>query len=92
MEMPANLLGPEQFAEQASAVLDGLDASVRTTIRDADWCRRHQMNGLLSVGAGSERKVCFLEVVYEVSWLVGPVPLVQSYLFHGDEKNVDSNK
>lgn len=65
MEMPANVLTPLKFAENVSDLFNN-NNKVHTKMFDEDWCRRQNMNGFLSVAAGSTISPVFLEINYQV--------------------------
>lgn len=62
-EMPANLMTPTRFAQEAAAVLE--KRGVKVIARDRKWIEEQKMGAFLSVTRGSEEPPVFLEMHYE---------------------------
>jgi len=63
MEMPANILTPTNFAQEAVNYLEGLGVEVH--VRGYEWAKERSMNAFLSVTRGSGEPPVFLELTYK---------------------------
>jgi aminopeptidase len=61
-EMPANLLTPTRFAEEAVAL--GKEVGIKVTVHDREWAENKGMNAFLSVTNGSVQPPKFVELSY----------------------------
>jgi len=68
MDMPANLMTPEIFAQTVSSAVNHEDngiANLEVIVRDEAWIRENKMGAFLSVSAGSEIPPVLLEMRYK---------------------------
>ncbi|KAL1915285.1 uncharacterized protein VTP21DRAFT_6743 [Calcarisporiella thermophila] len=63
MEMPANLMSPRIFAEQAKKSFEGIK-DVEVIVREKEWAESKGMNAFLSVAKGSSEPLRFVEIHY----------------------------
>ncbi|CAG0899502.1 unnamed protein product [Darwinula stevensoni] len=61
-ELPANILTPTKFAEEAESILKPLGVEVEA--HDKAWAESMKMGSFLSVAKGSEQPPVFLELTY----------------------------
>uniref|UniRef100_A0A5S6QKI9 Cytosol aminopeptidase n=1 Tax=Trichuris muris TaxID=70415 RepID=A0A5S6QKI9_TRIMR len=63
-DMPANLLTPFRFAEQATTALKDF-SNVKVLVRDKQWATEKKMGAFLAVAKGSHELPLFLEIHYK---------------------------
>ncbi|XP_037500126.1 cytosol aminopeptidase isoform X2 [Rhipicephalus sanguineus] len=73
-EMPANMMTPTRFAQEAAEALE--NKGVKVIARDRKWIEEQKMGSFLSVTQGSEEPPVFLEMHYEGPGHVAGGPLV----------------
>jgi len=61
-EMPANLMTPTIFVQEAQKLAEGTDVNV--IVRDKEWAKSKGMGSFLSVTQGSDEPPMFLELHY----------------------------
>ncbi|KAL3246920.1 hypothetical protein MRX96_057362 [Rhipicephalus microplus] len=73
-EMPANMMTPTRFAQEAAEALE--KKGVKVIARDRKWIEEQKMGSFLSVTQGSDQPPVFLEMHYEGPGAVAGGPLV----------------
>ena len=62
-DLPANMLTPMRFVDEAKKILDGLP--VKVIVHDKEWALKKGMGSFLSVAQGSDYPCAFLELHYQ---------------------------